>query len=171
MHYMFYQGEITDFGVKNAQILIADAHRQGVKDLTFCICSGGGDVVAGIGLFHFLQMFEMNVRTHAAGFCGSIAATIFLAGKERTVAPFTGFNLHQATFSDGPNVGKRSPYTELISRPFKDKCGWTDQDLADRFLEEDFRFDDAKSLELGVAHRLSNVTLNAGEEMITVRTV
>ena len=171
MRYLFYQGSITHFGVANTQTLINDAYRSGVKDLTLCLCTSGGDVTSGIGLFNFIRMFDVNINTHAAGICESIGVTILLAGKVRTATPTSVFSTHQASYSEGPLKGQRSANTDLICAPFAEVAGWNPADIEERFSDIDFRFDPHKAVEYGVIHRVMLPTIGDGDEMVNIKTI
>lgn len=128
--HLIYHGAVSPHGVRNVETLMLAAMSDGASRIVLHLCSGGGDVTAGIGLYNFIRAFPVRVDTHAFGLCGSIAATIFLAGEERTTVATGAFMLHAATFSDGPQKGQVSPNTALISLPFKERLGW-DQDIID----------------------------------------
>lgn len=156
MLYLHYLGGVTEAGVRNVHTLIIEAHRAGEKDVTLCLASNGGSVNAGIAFYNFAKMAPLAVNTHAAGLCDSIAATMFLAGVKRTAAPLSRFVLHRATFSDGPNKGKRSPDTDLIAAPFKDVLGWSEADISSRFGVGDFHISPTDAVNFGLAAAILN---------------
>ena len=168
MRYLFYQGAITPEGVRNAQALAWAAVADGEPALTLCIVSGGGDVTSGIGLFNYLDMLPIPVYTHAAGPCGSIAVTIFLAGRKRTAAPLSMFTTHQSTFSEGPHAGQRAPNTDLIAEPFKTVANWSDDAVAQRFGAADFNFSPREAKKLGIVDNVVDVKLGSGDALVNV---
>ncbi len=118
-HYFFYHGTVNIQGVRNLETLLSSAIREDSPDITVCICSNGGDVCAGIGLYNFIRMIPLSITTYAFGICGSIAATIFLAGERRIAAPVSMFTLHASSYVDGDRKGEICDNTQLISQPFK----------------------------------------------------
>ena len=167
--YLFYHGPVTPQGARNVEVLTYAALKDGAKEVTLCLASEGGDVNAGIGLFNFLKMMPITINTHAAGLCDSIAATIYVAGAHRTASALSAFTTHQATYVLGDNAGKRAPNTDLISKPFKDLLGWSEEDLSQRFGAADFRFSPAQGIALGMVHEIIELKLGAGDELITVQ--
>ena len=85
-HFIYYHGPINIQGVRNLETLLTKVASHDAPDITLCICSGGGDVCAGIGAYNFIKMLPVPITTYAFGICGSIAATIFLAGQSRLSA-------------------------------------------------------------------------------------
>lgn len=168
MKRFWYHGKITMEGVRNAQVLINEAVKAGDPEVTLCLCSGGGDVLAGTGLFHYLRMVPLSVHTHAVGNCASIAATVFMAGARRTVSPMTVFSLHAARYSEGPLLGQIAPNTAIIAAPFS-ALGWSDDEVSSRFSTEDFRFDPDEAVRLRVADAVEDLAFNAGDEIINIR--
>lgn len=169
VQHLFYQGPISEAGVRNVETLLAEALHRGEREVRLCIASNGGDVNAGIGLFNFMRMLPIDVHTHAAGVCASIAGTILLAGKTRTAAPLSVFLLHAATYSEGPLINQIAPNTDLISKPFRDELGWGDAEIADRFGAGDFRFGPDQALQFGLIHSIDPMVLKDGDTVVTVR--
>ncbi len=168
MHYIFYHGKVSQIGAKNTEVLINSAYVQGEKEITICLSSEGGDVNSGIGLYNFIQMFPININTHASGICASIAVTIFMAGKKRTAQPLSIFSLHQASFSEGPQSGQRAPNTDLISLPFKTVANWTDEAIKERFGPSDFRFTPEEGVDYRVVTEINTPILSDHDTMVVV---
>jgi ATP-dependent protease ClpP protease subunit len=167
--FLIYHGQICAVGVRNVETLCIIKTSAGTADLTLCLCSDGGDVTAGIGLFNFLKMLPIAVNTHCFGICGSIAATILLAGKKRTTAPISRFTLHAATYSEGTRKGQISDSTSLIAKPFKTILGWQ-KDQLDRYFgsaEETF-LSPAEAKDLGIVHAIEQHSFAAGDDITNV---
>ena len=98
--------------------------RNNIDDLTLSICSGGGDINAGVGSYHFLRVLPLPIKTRSPGLCGSIAATIYLVSNQQAAAPASIFSLHAATFIESLRIGQVSKYTHIISAPFRSQLGW-----------------------------------------------
>ena len=149
---LVYQGPVTMIGAMQVIAAAAQLVPLQPQSMTLMICSGGGDVAGGVAIYNFLKMMPFEVRTHAFGLCGSIAATMFLAGSNRTAAPGTLFTLHAATITEGARAGQVSENTDIISEPFSSVLGWDPQQIALYFGSADEKF-----LALGDAVRLGIV--------------
>lgn len=167
MRYLFYHGLISPAGIRNIEVLLAAAMHDGEPEVTLCLVSGGGDVNAGIGLYNYIKMLPIAVHTHAAGPCGSIAVTIFLAGQKRSAAPLSEFMTHAATWSEGPLKGQISTHNDLMTRPFKE-IGWTDEDISARFTTADFRCPPDLAKSLGIIDSIHDIRLGPDDTMINV---
>lgn len=149
--HLVYHGQIRSQGARNVETLLNVAMTEGAQSVVLHLCSSGGDVNAGIGLYNYIRAMPMPVHTHNFGFCCSIAATIFLAGEQRTASPLSRFTLHAAAYSEGPRLGQISDNTQLIARPFKDRLAWTDDRINHYFgdvTERHFSPEEAMSMHL-----------------------
>lgn len=125
--YILYNGLFTDFGSNNAITLILQAVRDGIDELTFGICSRGGDVAGGMAVYEVLKQAPCVVRTYNAGMANSIAATVFMAGAVRVSPAERMFMLHGATYSEGPKLGTIAPSTMSIAAPFRQLPKWNEE--------------------------------------------
>lgn len=168
-YFVMYQGAVNHTGAKNLEALVTGAIEKGVKELTICICSGGGDVTSGIGLYNFLKMVPAKINTHNFGACGSIAATIFLAGERRTTAAASMFTLHAATFVEGPRKGEISENTTMIYEPFKLALGWQDDKINAYFSSGAESFiQPAQAKEFGIVHDITDLKMPEGAVIVPV---
>lgn len=168
MRYLFYHGLISPAGARNVETLLAVAMADGEAEVTLCLASGGGDVNAGIGLYNYIKMLPLKVHTHAAGPCGSIAATVFLAGEQRSAASLSEFMTHASTWADGPQKGQLSSFNDLMTQPFKDVLGWSTEDISARFSLTDMRYAPDHAKTLGIIDRIEDIRLGAGDTMVNV---
>lgn len=168
MRYLYYHGEVSEAGARNVEVLLNLAVSGGEKEVCLCLSSGGGNVNAGIGLINFMKMLPIEVNTHASGICGSIAASILVAGVRRTAAPLSVFMTHVATYLDGPMAGQPATYTGLVSAPFKN-IGWTDEAIAERFGPYEYPFTPQQALEWGVVHDVIDLAIGPDDLVQTVR--
>ena len=65
------------------------------------ICSPGGSVFAGMEIANAIRASKAQVNTIIAGLAASIAAVIWLAGKERYVLPYSLLMIHGSSHLDG----------------------------------------------------------------------
>jgi ATP-dependent protease ClpP protease subunit len=170
MRVLHYQGEINEVGVQSTQALLAQALMDKEEKLWLSITSTGGNVVSGLGLFQTLRMMPFEVNTFASGFCGSIAATIFLAGQRRLAASNTAFVLHAATYTSGSLQGKISQETEQVSQPFAELLGWSEEERSSRFTEQDYRVSSIGAQEIGLVTEIGELKLGAEDKFIPIRT-
>ncbi|WP_313195624.1 ATP-dependent Clp protease proteolytic subunit [Shinella zoogloeoides] len=135
--------------------------------LRVSIASGGGDVVAGFALYNEMTSTDVTFHTHNAAAVDSVALLPFLAGIRRTASRYSGFLLHQMTWT--------FPFTGQTRTQIADVTGWLgnyDHVMAQVIAERtDISFDDAQlmmrnganltpqqALECGVIHAIENPT-------------
>jgi ATP-dependent protease ClpP protease subunit len=164
---LIYQGRVSSLGAYQVQTACTELIKHDIERLHFMICSGGGDVASGIGIFNFLKSIPIEVHTINFGICGSIAATIFLAGSRRVSVPASMFSMHAATFIEGPRKGQISENTVAISSPFKTEIGWDDEKIIRFFgtAVETFVAPEA-AVELRIAHVVEPFVIT--KEAITI---
>lgn len=168
MRHLVYLGAINERGCRNTMILLSEALRDGDEKVALHLASRGGDVMAGMGLYNFIKMLSLTIHTHALGVCESIAATVLLAGTERSCAPAGQITLHAPTYSEGPMMGQPANTRDLIAQPFRD-LGWSGEDIADRFaVNNDFVMTPERACELRVIHTISDLTINASDTVISI---
>lgn len=168
-HHIFYHGPITPQGVRNLEILVTKVAGKIDHEIVVCLCSGGGDVNAGIGAYNFLKMQPVPITTYAFGICGSIAATIFLAGEKRICASACMFTLHAASFIEGPRKGQVSENTELISLPFRQSIGWDDARISQYFSSAEEKFiPPATAAEYKIVTEVADRKITEGDESVHV---
>lgn len=146
-----FTGGVTPELAAQFQTVCAEVAQVAVGRLSVLIGSRGGDVTSGLAMFNTLRLMPCPVRTVNMGQCGSIAATVYLAGSVRQAMPTSNFLLHAATYVEGADAGKVSPNTALILAPFRDSLGWG-QDRLDRHFSSaaETYLSLAEAAELGV---------------------
>ena len=167
--FILYHGVINAVGaaqVEDACIQLAPHQPSAV---TLLICSNGGDVYAGVGLYNFLKMLPFEIRTHAIGICGSIATTIYLAGARRTASPTSMFMLHAASYSEGPRMGQVAENTRLIAHPFQTELAWTDEAIANYFGSADEKYLSLEqAIELGIVGAITKTSFTPNAVIIRI---
>lgn len=159
MHAIIYNGPVNAGGMRNAQQALADAVARAHPEITLVLTSNGGDVASGMGLYHFIRSLPVPVRTHAAGVCSSVAATILLASDHRTAADPTHFILHAATYREGPNKGKAALNTVVVTQPYRDRLGWDDARIAACFTPEETPLTVQQALAWGMVQEICDLRL------------
>lgn len=167
--FILYHGMITPTGAAQVEEACMQLARQRARHVTLLICSNGGDVYAGVGLYNFLKMLPFEIRTHTFGICGSIAMTIYLAGIRRTAAPASMLMLHAASYIEGPRKGQVAENTELISSPFKTELGWNEETISSYFGSADEKYISlAQGMELGIVNDVVEMTISASAAIVRI---
>lgn len=163
--FIIFHQPVSDHSVARLEAKAIDLVSRGTERLTVVINSGGGNTYAGLGAFHLLRSLPIEVNTHAHSVCGSIAASIYLAGKRRTIAAASAVILHATTFTDGPLAGQQSMFNMAVAEPFRSIAGWGD-DLVARYLSpsENYMWP-AEAVELGFAHEVVDLRIPPGAEI------
>ncbi len=163
--FIIFHQPVSDHSVSQLESKAIDLVARGVERLTVVINSGGGNTYAGLGAFHLLRSLPIEVNTHAHSVCGSIAASIYLAGRRRTIAAASAVILHATTFTEGPLAGQQSMFNIAVAEPFRAIAGWGD-DLVMRFLSsgENYLWP-AEAVELGFAHEVIDLQIPLGAEI------
>lgn len=164
-----FHGAVTPTSVGNLETLMLHAFAQGAPNMTLYLCSGGGDVTAGVGLYNFIRMIPVPVHIHAFGNCSSVAATVLLAGERRTSATVAQFNLHAATYKDGANQGQVAHSNAILIQPFAETLGWTAENLAHYFgTASETSLDPSQAAALGIIHAIEDLKFPLGESVSRV---
>ncbi|WP_438279694.1 ATP-dependent Clp protease proteolytic subunit [Pseudomonas alabamensis] len=163
--FIFFHQHVSEHTAGQLEARAIDLVNRGFESLTVILNSGGGNTFAGLGAFHLLRSLPIEVNTHAHGVCASIAASIYLAGKRRTVAPASAFVLHATTFSEGPLAGEQTEFNRAVAEPYRSIAGWGD-DLVQRFLSPgENHLWPAEAVELGFAHEVVDLKIPHGAEI------
>ncbi len=166
---LIYHGPITAAGARNAEVLLTDAFKNNITDVTLHICSKGGDVSAGVGLYNFVKMIPIDVDTHCFGLCGSIAVSVFLAGRKRSTVPASRFVLHAASHTDGPKKGEVSEDTILLSQIVRENLTWDSKNEKFYFgstVEKNIPL--TVAMQLGIVHEIKPYDIKESDEIINV---
>ena len=83
-------------GLIISQLLFLEAEDP-KKDISMYICSPGGSVTAGLGIYDTMQMIAPDVRTYCVGQCASMGAVLLTAGAsgKRYSLPNSRIMIHQ----------------------------------------------------------------------------
>ncbi|WP_171898978.1 ATP-dependent Clp protease proteolytic subunit [Janthinobacterium psychrotolerans] len=167
--FIFYHGDVSHAGTANLRHLVTAAVNNGVKNLTICISSHGGDVASGLGIYNFLLMQPIAITTYVSGVCGSIAATMFMAGTTRIAANVSTFSLHAATYSTGPRKGEKSENTELIAYPFEALTKWTSE-LSEKYFDNSTEkfISPHTALDLGIISAIRDIKIETTDTVTHV---
>lgn len=98
---MYKYDFLQEITMQNANNFIEriDANKEKIDELAINIGSYGGDVAAGIILYHYLKSLPFNVTTHNIGETSSSAILFYLGGSKRSCAPTCKFLIHPITYT------------------------------------------------------------------------
>ena len=137
---ILFTGGVTPELAAQFHAVCAEVARAKVTQLSVYIASRGGDVTSGLAMYNALKLLPCKVRTVNLGQCGSIAATLYMAGAVRQAMPDSSFFLHAACYIEGPLKGMVSPTTNLILAPFRDTLCWDRERLDCYFTSPDEKY-------------------------------
>jgi ATP-dependent protease ClpP protease subunit len=75
--------------------LMATPNQPPCTEIILSMTSGGGDVIAGVGLYNELKGMEVKLHTHNSGAIDSAAILPFMSGAKRTASKYSAFFFHQ----------------------------------------------------------------------------
>jgi Clp protease len=137
---ILFTGGVTPELAAQFHTVCTEVARSSASQLSVHIASRGGDVNSGMAMYNALKLLPCKVRTINMGQCGSIAATLYMAGAVRQVMPGANFFLHAACYIEGPLKGQVSPSTGLIVAPFRDDLCWGQERLDCYFASPDEKY-------------------------------
>jgi Clp protease len=137
---ILFTGGITPELAAQFHTVCAEVARAKVSQVSVYIASRGGDVSSGLAMYNALKLLPCKVRTVNLGQCGSIAATLYMAGDVRQAMPASSFFLHAACYIEGPLKGQVSPTTALILAPFRGTLCWDKERLDCYFTSPDEKY-------------------------------
>ena len=166
---IMFTGSVNTGLAMQLQLAATALVQAGTERLTIYLSSRGGDITAGMAIHNTLKMLDCHLRLVNVGQCGSIAATVFLAGDERIAMPASNFFLHAAYYVEGEKTGQISPNTPLIVAPYRNLPGW-DQERLDRYFASttETYLNAAEALELGIATAIESPQLARGERLLVL---
>jgi ATP-dependent Clp protease protease subunit len=118
--YIGYCGLIDSTGVTRIAQTLNAAVNQHYECIHLCLSSIGGFVGDGVYLYNHILSLPLDVCLHNTGTVGSIAATIFTAGKRRYCAPTAIFMMHP--ISVDANGAGSSPLRAALDAALADEA-------------------------------------------------
>lgn len=166
---IMFTGSVTANLAMQVQQVCAEVVEARSGRLTVYLSSRGGDITAGMAIYNTLQLLPCPLRTINIGQCGSIAATVFLAGGDRIAMPASNFFLHAAYYVEGEKTGQVSPNTPLIAAPYRNLPGWNQERLDRYFATTAEAYLNAReALELGLATVIASPHLAPDEPLVVL---
>ena len=94
------------------------------KPISVIICSGGGSVYDGFTIINEILESRTPVHTYCSGIAGSMAACIFLAGKERIIRPNSSVVFHAISSGNYGDIQKVREYLQEMEFLQDKLIGW-----------------------------------------------
>lgn len=142
---------------------LKDLQRENPEEtITIYINSPGGEVSAGLALYDVIQAVSCPVRTVCVGLAASMAAILFLCGKQRDILPHARVMIHDPLVAG--NISGSALRVESISRDLmkvREVMGKIIAEHTGKNLDEilartatDCYFDAEEAVEFGMADRI-----------------
>jgi len=96
--YLFFEMEINWASVRLLETRVAELVREGIKELTIVMSTGGGGCGAAVTCFNFLKSLNINITTYNICDVNSASLLMFMAGSKRYVVPSGRFLIHPLTY-------------------------------------------------------------------------
>lgn len=164
---IWYYGDIERANVleftKNFKKLERDLMRDAIEDekptVKIYICSGGGDVFAGMAVMDTLLKSKLNVITVAHGECCSAATLFLMGGNIRRVSQNAYILIHQIStgtfwgkFEDLKDEMKTCEKLMRLLRKIYNKYTKLPEKKLNKLLKRDIYLDADESIKFGVVH-------------------
>ena len=164
---IWYYGDIDRDNIleftKNFKKLERDLMRDAIEDekptVKIYICSGGGDVFAGMAVMDTLLKSKLNVITVAHGECCSAATLFLMGGNIRRVSQNAYILIHQIStgnfwgkFEDFKDEMKTCEKLMGLLRNIYNKYTKLPAKKLNKLMKRDIYMDAEESLKFGVVH-------------------
>ena len=114
-YYINFYGGINPQSVQKVMSVCSDlVAKEKPESLYFIFSSPGGNVDAGITLYHFLRSLPVKVVMHNSGSIDSVATVIFHAADERIAAQNSTFLFHGVSWGFGANANVNRTQLEEV---------------------------------------------------------
>lgn len=101
MYNVILRGKIEDNLAIYAELIFLLGNVSEQDTVNIFVCSPGGSVFAGMEIANAIRASKAQVNTIISGLAASIAAVIWLAGKERYTLPYSLLMIHGSSHLDG----------------------------------------------------------------------
>lgn len=140
---------------------LIEASKEG-KSVVMVISSFGGSVIDGNVIIDYMERLPIpNLTTYCISVCASMAGHIFMAGKERVMAPSASVLFHPMSLQVGGNIEDINNYLKHVNgirdRLHEKVLRMTDKDnrpLLERSLTEDIWLSADTMLSIGLATKV-----------------
>lgn len=177
MHYFGFTGPIDNGSVTRICGALNYAVNNQSDGIYLAFSSVGGTTADGVFLYNYIRALPVPVTIHAIGNVASIAVPIFVSAQTRICSEHVLFMIHPTSIVTDTNFmsGERLNYMLQAALAEEDRsdgilrqrCSIPQDYLtARRFREVHFSAQDA--VKFGVAHRLEELSIPRGEQVIQI---
>jgi ATP-dependent Clp endopeptidase proteolytic subunit ClpP len=161
MTYTFYDG-VTEDSVKPCLAELSKwSRRFPGKPISFVLCSPGGSVIAGLGLFDYINKLRADghyVTVVVLGMAASMGGILLQAGDKRVIGKYAQVLIHEVSAGASGNIQKmddalnfsKSLWAQL-SEILAERSTLTVAQLRARALRKDWWLTSKESIDLGFA--------------------
>jgi len=163
---LFFNEEVTAASANQLieYLLYLDAEDPG-KEITLFISSPGGEISAGLAVYHVIQMLKSPVRTIVAGSACSMGAILFLSGKRREMIEGSTVMIHDPLLSSSAGIKRALELDKEAKRLMEmrtelagiiaERTGRSLEEVLEK-TKEDCWLDAAQAIEFGIATGICN---------------
>ena len=134
------------------------------KKITVYIKSPGGEVNSGLAAYDLMNLIDNPITTFCIGEAASMAAILFLAGKERIMLPDSTLMIHDPAPGGGSLQGMKPDEIEekldelkktrdRLCSIISEKSGKSIQEILDKTCKDSY-FSAKEAYEFGLANRI-----------------
>ena len=145
------------------KLLYLDSEKPG-EEITVYINSGGGSVQDGLGLVETISLLNSPVRAVCTGFCGSMAAVIYLCAEKREIMKHGKIMIHAPSYGSYEMGGKKPDEiqveldnlracNEILAEIIAEKTGHTIEEIKD-VTAKDAYYTAEEALAYGLATKI-----------------
>jgi ATP-dependent Clp endopeptidase proteolytic subunit ClpP len=161
MTYTFYDG-VTEDSVKPCLAELAKwSRRFPKKPITFVLNSPGGSVIAGLGLFDYINKLRVDghhVTVEVLGMAASMGGILLQAGDKRVVGKYAQVLIHEVSAGTSGSLGKMDDAInfhhslwEQLSEILAERSTLTVAQVRQRANRKDWWLTSAEAIKLGFA--------------------
>lgn len=158
-------GEITTESAESLILQLRYLQREDPeKEITMYINSPGGEVTSGLAVYDVIQALSCPVHTVCMGIAASMAALLFISGKQRDMLPHARVMIHDPMIQGGISGSALSvdslsrnlmKIREITGKIIADHTGKTLEEVFAKTASDSY-FDADEAIGFGLADRIIN---------------
>ena len=166
---LHFTDDVTIKTATNAIDVISRWHRidnergNPTRPYSIVLCTGGGDVFAGVKLYSVIQAIAQYrpILTVASGVCASMGTIIHQAGTHRLIEPGCSYLIHEISGGMGGTLGSMRDTTEWMTKLNQQlyailaiRSTLTEEEIMERSKRRDFWLVPEEVIEMGFADQM-----------------
>lgn len=92
---LYFHADVSTYSVEKMLIYLEYLNLKSSKPIQLNICSPGGSVDAGLGLYDYIKSSRSKINTHCTGLAASMGAILLAGGAKRTATRNARIMIHQ----------------------------------------------------------------------------